>query len=326
MSGAFGLRVVRRGLLLAALLSGGGPAGCGGGTELAEEAGQPVWIRVEAGASTVEFGRAFPLTVVRSWSEDLVPEAWSDRQLAPLVVKPAGTEQRRRGGRVVETRRFDAYAFVSGPLRLERVALRARPLVGGGGPESERSAVAGLLELEVRPAILDEDDGAAEFPDGPLAPADRRWWWKPGLAAVLVALVLLILKRRAAGSGGSSSSSRAPGLSARDRAAREALDALDHLRALEPAAAAAFDRDAVLIASLLRGFLARAFDLPGPRRTTEELLGLSRARFGDAAPCLAPLAACLAYCDREKFGPPAALLAARARALAEAVRFVEAAL
>ena len=44
-------------------------------------------LEVTAGATEVELGAAFPVTVLRVWSVELAPEAWSDRALAPLMLR-----------------------------------------------------------------------------------------------------------------------------------------------------------------------------------------------------------------------------------------------
>ncbi len=300
------------GLLLAASLLGAGP----------QEPKEPVSIRLELESAAVDFGRAFPLAVERRWPAGLVPEAWDDRQLAPLVLEPAGREERLADGVVVETLRFQAYAFQAGTLRWEELSLRARPPAGEAG--EEHRAVAPLAELVVLSALGEGEPGLAEFPDGPLD--------EPGADGNRVFLLLLApfafwllwwLQRRRGLGAAAETRAPAPGASVRSRAAQQALAAIEALRGRQPLDPPAFDADAVEIVGLLRRFLEQGLGLPAQPWTSEELLLLLRPRFAPEAAPMPALARCLAYCDREKFGSPAALLAAREEALAAAAAFVE---
>jgi hypothetical protein len=123
-------------------------------------------LRVTTTVETVELGRAFPLTVVRTWNAG---EAPGEPELAPLAVRLVDTARRERNGRVQETRRYVAHAF--GDVRLPG------------------------LDLEVRRTLDPAAPGKAELPER--AP-DRFPWFLPVGAAMLLALFLIVRARRAA--------------------------------------------------------------------------------------------------------------------------------
>ncbi|MHC4732804.1 MAG: hypothetical protein ACYS6Z_19730 [Planctomycetota bacterium] len=99
----------RRSLLLFLALA----AACGEETPIPD-----VPRDITAGAPEVELGKAFPLTVVRTWSRGQVPAAWNDEALAPLEVRLVETSRREDERRVEETRRYQGYAFSLGPAEL----------------------------------------------------------------------------------------------------------------------------------------------------------------------------------------------------------------
>ncbi len=280
----------------------------------------PVSLSVEVASEQVESGRAFPLVVERRWREDLQPEAWDARLLAPLVLKPAGREARREDGFESETLRFLAYAFPVGELRFEELRFRARPATEVEGGEVQ--AVAPPFRLEVRSALGEGEAGPPEFPDGPLAPpasgGSLRWW------LLLPPLALLWWWWAQARRRAPRSSPRSAPLTTASRArlARETITALQSRRTDELADSAAYDADAVELAATLRGYLEAGLGLACRPLTSEELAPALSASGG--AQRVEDLAAFLSYCDREKFGPSAALRAARAQAIDQAIGFVEA--
>ena len=134
-------------------------AACGDGTPISD-----VPLQVTAGVEEVALGRAFPLTVVRTWSKGSEPADWSDET---LVVLPTETTRREDGTRVEETRRYDAYAFSLDDLTTP-------------------------VELRVKRALDPRQPGPAELPGA--VPAKTFPWRTVGVA--LAALLLLLRRRR----------------------------------------------------------------------------------------------------------------------------------
>jgi len=129
-------------------------AGCGG--PVGDEP-----LRVTADVSAVELGKAFPLTVVRTWARGEDPPEWDDGVLETRLVE---TGRREDGGRIEETLRYAAYAFAPGAIT-EPVELSVEPIEAGGPPELP-----------------------GELPGGAFP------WW----IALLAAPLLLLLRRRRA--------------------------------------------------------------------------------------------------------------------------------
>jgi hypothetical protein len=254
-------------------------------------------IRIEAGRGTVDLGRGFPLSVVRTWDRDLVPGAWSDAALAPLTVRPVATRRREADGRVEETREFLAYAFAMDEVRVPPPRFEAVPRAGGAA-----RAVAGQgISLKVRPALDPRNPGGPEGP-GPLpSPARPFPFWIP--AVLLGALGLLLLgwrRRRPAPS---------PGVAPGDRA----LARLGELRApMEPGPA----HDGLV--TILREFLAERFALRTRERTTEEILAAPETGRVLGEEGLRSLSGILARADLVRFAGDRPDAAALERTLVEA--------
>ena len=122
---------------------------------------QELELRVRAGVEEVELGVGFPLTVVRIWSVDLVPEDFRDEALAPLVVRLLDTNRREEDQRIEETLHYRAYAFSLGEFTVPAPLFRARRIDG-----SEVVASGEALTLPVRSALGAEPD-QAELPGDP---------------------------------------------------------------------------------------------------------------------------------------------------------------
>ena len=238
-------------------------------------------IRIETGRGEVELGKGFPLSVVRTFDRDLVPEAWNDAALAPLVVCAVSTTRREAGGRIEETLGFRAYAFQFGEVRVPPPRLEATPK-GGGAP---RSVAGPGIALRVRPALDPRNPGKPEPPGPPPAPPGRSPAWIALLAAALLGGAALVMFRR-----------RVPGGPAELPAAERALGRLRALRTDGDAGAFHDELD-----HLLREYLAGRFALRTRERTTEEILGAPetvRALGGEGRSALAGL---LARCDLARF-------------------------
>src|SRR5262245_56929140 len=88
---------------------------------------QDIAVGVLPGATEVDFGKAFPLTVVRVWRKDLVPREWTEQAFAPLAVQLEDSTRREDEHRIEETRRYRARAFTLGDVTVPALTLRATP-------------------------------------------------------------------------------------------------------------------------------------------------------------------------------------------------------
>ena len=301
----------RAGLALGLALAA---AACGGDGPIAAH---DLHVEVTTGATDVELGRAFALTVRRVWRKDLAPSAWEDDALAPLTVRAEQTERREDGERVEEVRRFRAWAFETGELAIAP-AFVARP--AGGGPD--RRAESEPVVLRVAPSLPPGPTGDVELPgEGLRAP--------PSSLALVAAIALAALA--AAGTGLllhrrrrlARTSARAPALAddpPRPAPAERALARLAVLRRSAPATAAeveAFHAEAIGIA---RDYAGERFAIAGATRTSEEILASARRVVSPAAQ--ASLATLLRGCDLVRFARAASAAPDRARLLDAAEAFV----
>lgn len=270
------------------------------------DAGPPIpatdlLLRVTAGAEEVAPGRAFPLTVVRVWSKDLVPAEWSDRTLAPLHLRLEEARRREDAARVEETRRYQARAFALGDVAIPAPKLRARPKDGG----PERAAVAEPVRVRVRPELDPAAPGPPELPGEPPR-APFRWVpWAAAAAAALAALALARRRKRPAA---------APAPPPPPAPHERALARLREIAEREPRDVPA---DFASTSAVLRDYVAERFAVRAAQRTTEELLAAP-----ETAACRDALAGALGPCDLVKFAAHRPDPAERSRLLALAEAFV----
>jgi hypothetical protein len=268
-------------------------------------------IRVTAGASEVDFGKAFPLEVVRTWEKPLVPDEWNDRALAPLAVRLVEATRSEAGNRVVETRRYAAYAFARGEALVPAPTFVARPPGGG----RERTARGEPVRIAVRPSILDAGaPGPPELP-GDLLEEPFPWLLTgASLAAVAALAAFLFLAargRRRASAPVATQATR--GVSPRDRA----LARLARLRELDPRTHEEERAHHLEAAALLRDFVADEHGIDAPAMTREEVSASPQLAAALGPLRRARLAACLAACDLVVFAHHEPLDAER-RALLDA--------
>jgi hypothetical protein len=251
-------------------------------------------VRVIGGAGEVRFGEGFPLQVVRVWHRELVPDAWRDEALAPLVVRLQQTARREDRERIEETRSYRAHLFQLGDVVLPPVRFRAQP--AGGGPP--RIAASAELRFTVR-SQLAADDAAIELP-GELLPLPANGLWPIAGLALLLLLGALRLRSRRRPAPVPLAPPPAPDESARARIAA--------LRAQAPRGAGELQAWYVEAAALLRDHLAARFRLPAAERTTDELLRAPATTRALPAVARELLAGILRRCDLVKFArlePPA---------------------
>jgi hypothetical protein len=267
-------------------------------------------LRIDTDTYEVELAEGFGLTVTRSWSSELEPEAWDDETLSPLIVRQESVDVRDDGEFVLETRRFRAHAVELGDVRVLPPLLVATP-VGGG---DEVVVTGEPLDLRVKPVLPAGDATDVELPGGMLAP--RRHWgaWLAGAGAVAL-LALLIVRSRNGG---------APEIIAEEPAGPPpeppgaiAMRALD---AAAPLAAADDPRplhDAV--SDALREYARARFGVGTRESTTEELLASVRAA---ALPEGDVLRDVMLSCAMVRFARQRPDATARERVVADARAFV----
>jgi hypothetical protein len=299
------------GLILGGLLV----ASCGAEGPLPKE---DLAFRLSADADTVDFGRPFAVTVVRAWRDDLVPAPWDDAVVRPLALRPLGTTTRTAGGKVEETRRFDAFVF-----SLADVSVAAPVLVAtdSSGRES-RSAPGEALTIRVRRALDPAAPGAPEFPGGPI-PEPVRWGWWGALAAVVLGAggtALVLRRRRARRPVVVPVEPSAPAVAAPPTAAHRALARLETLRGERPGSREENDRWHVEVSSVLREYAAERWDLRTAEATTEEILASLGGRCAGGA--ISGARDVLRAADLVKFARDESGAAARERTIDVAFRFV----
>jgi hypothetical protein len=277
-----------------------------------------LFLRVSTGAGEVELGKAFPLTVVRAWSKDLTPEAWSDDLLAPVTVRLVGTSRREDERHVEETRRYAGYAFALDEVTVPAPTLRASPRAGD--PSAVRSVSGDRLVLRVRRALDPAAPGAPELPGDPL-PEPFPWRaWTIGTGAALAALTLVRVRSLRASRLARRSSAPVASASAvpEPEGPHElALRRIERLRATAPRTSDEVQRWYVEASGLVRVYVSERFGIGAAEMTTEELLAATVT----AAP-RDMLAEALRGCDLVKFAQHASSAPERAATLASAEGFV----
>lgn len=275
-----------------------------------------IQVRITAGADEVELGKAFPLTVVRTWSRELLPDEWSDGQLSPLVVRLKETMRREDDRHVEETRLYECYAFSLEDVTIPAPLFKARPKDDGPA----RVVSGKEVTLRVKRLLNPESPGSAELP-GELLPKRSTFPWLPwsgGGAAVLAGLVLLFwhLRRRAERLGAMPA---VPIVAPHVRA----LERLQRLRMRQPNSASEIDSYYVEASALMREYIGERFAMRVQERTTEEFLTAPQTAQLLKHSHRAVLEEFLTRCDFVKFGRHAPNAPDREKLLEAAERFVE---
>lgn len=247
---------------------------------------QDLLLRVTAGAEQVDFGVAFPLTVVRIWSVDLDPEPWNDQALAPLVVRLVDVTRREDGEHIEETWRYEGYAFSRAGVTVPAVMIQATDA------GSVRTASSEAITLRVTSALGEEEPGPAELPRGPF-PAPFPWLrWSSVGAAFLASLGLMMWYSRWR--------VHLPA-AAPTRPHQRALQMLQQLRGVRPDGSEEVKAYCIEASSLLRRYIEDRFSVSVFGMTTEEFLVAPRvlAELQDHHRRI--LATFLELCDLVKF-------------------------
>lgn len=290
-----------------------GLASCDAGPPIPEA---DLLLRVTVGATDVELGAPFPITVVRVWSKELVPAAWDDRALAPLVLRLERTTRREDARRVEETRRYRGYAFARSDVLVPAAKLVARPHDGG----ADVTVRAEPLHLRVKPLLHAKAPGAPELATEALAEPRPRWPYAAGAAVLVVLLGFAVLRRRRPPAPPLAPPPPPPAPPV--PADATALATLARIRARASAAPAELALDVADATGVLRGYLADRFGAPAAERTSEEIL--ADASLADAlAPARhAALRDVLGHSDRVKFAAHAPSRAERLTLLDATEAFV----
>jgi hypothetical protein len=285
---------------------------CGGGRAILPA---DLLVRLEVDAKEVELGKAFPVTVVRVWRKDLLPAAWDDAALAPLVVRLEAVTRREDDQRIEETRRYRGYAFTLRDVTIGPLEISARPQDGGPAQVVQAEA----FRLRVRPALDAKAPGPVELPGEPLSEPYPWTLWILGLAAVLAALtggLVLRTRRRPAG--------EPPALPVPVRARPDlhALERLSCIRERMSEGAGDILSDVVESSAVMRDYLSEQFLVRAWVKTTEELVASPETASMAKPPLRDALAEFLTQCDRAKFAAHVPSARERAHLLDAAEAFV----
>lgn len=159
--------------------------GCGG-TSIASDADPSISV---VAPPEVEFGKAFPLTIVRTWPIGRSPNAFDDRALAPLATRLESSSVRDADARIEETRRYLCYAFSFDAVLVPSLRMDVASETSSRNGKSARSEP---LRLRVKAALDPKAPGA---PEGPGAPPGLPPLWLPWLAVALALVALALLER-----------------------------------------------------------------------------------------------------------------------------------
>ncbi len=276
-------------------------------------AGEDLLIRITPEATEVELGKAFGLTVVRTWSDDLVPGEFHDSDLAPLIVRLVETVRREDSGHTEETRHYKCYAFSIGEISVPPVVFPARSRTGA----DERSVTTGELRFSVASSLPPEDPGSAELPRDAF-PAPFPWvrWFGFGAGGlVFMGLLFVFFAHQMRKAGADASSPISP---ANVRALRQ----LEALRRQSPAGLDETRAYFVRASQVARVYIEEQFAVRVPKMTTEEFLAApdtNRALSSDHRELLTNF---LGNCDLAKFARHTPTSAEREALLLAAEAFV----
>jgi hypothetical protein len=318
-------RPTRRRLAIAAaavLVSWGLVASCGDGAGAGPMPAEDLLLRVVCDADAVDLGRPFPVTVVRAWRDDVDPDPWDDAALRPLVLRPVATARRTGGGKVEETRTFDAFALTPDAVTVAPPEFSATARSGG----ERRTVRAEGFALRVRRALDPAAPGVPELPGGLLA--EPFPWRATGIAAALaiaaaVATAVVVRRRRARNAAAAARFAPSSVAEPPPRPAphERALERLAALRGRSPATREENDAWHVEASAVVRDYVGERFDLRAAEATTDETLAAVARRLG-ARGDLALLAETLRAADLVKFARDEPSAADRERTLDAAARFV----
>ncbi|MEZ5966855.1 MAG: LPXTG cell wall anchor domain-containing protein [Planctomycetota bacterium] len=147
-------------------------------------------LQVVAEGDSVEFGVAFPLVVVRRWTDGSAVRAFDAAGLAPLSVELVSSSRRDDGMRVEETLRLRARAFVRDSVTLAP-SFEVRMPDG-----STREVAAPPTTLRVRSALGSSHGAEVELPGDLLLEPTRRMPWLLAAGVAIAGLGVWFARRR----------------------------------------------------------------------------------------------------------------------------------
>ncbi len=260
-------------------------------------------VRVEPSVTTVEYGVAFRVTIVRVWHQAFDVQEASLDALEPLEAVPLTTTRRNNETHVEETLVFECRSFEAGTLSMPPPLLIATDTDTG----EQRVAFGDEWTLEVQSSLPAENPGAIELPSGMLA-KPRPWlpWVVRGAAALVVfgiAGMMTWRTMRKARRRRDEEAARA----IRERPAspyEKAAAQLAELRQRDPSPddATALESWALDASHLLRDYLRDGFDALHEATTTEEFLAEARASDRIDASQRERLGGYFTRCDAAMFG------------------------
>lgn len=225
-------------------------------------------IRVVTPTKEVEFGKAFPLTITRTWGRDWIPGVWNDPSVENLQLKLEKQSQRENGDQIEEIREFAAYAFGMNELVIPSIIFEAHR----GEGSLEKEAKSEELRLTIRSTLPAEDTGVAEVP-GDLLEQPFPWlFWSTIAAAILAVLGMFLWFRRRRAKPTELAKPVAPRIPPLQRA----LARLAKLRMREVRNEEEVQGFYVEASSLIREYLEESFGLRAPEMTTEEFLNAAQ--------------------------------------------------
>ena len=262
----------------------------------------PLELRVEK--REVEVGERFSLTVRRLFPRDAQLEELAPTLLEPLVVHLRDRRRTEHGAWTEEVLEYDAFALALADVSVGPFTTHARAPDG-----SELTARAPALALRVQRTLDPAAPGAPELPAAPFPEPRARY--RPWIAAVTLMVLALLAGAAARRRRRPAPPSATPYTRARERLERLLAQASGDAAGTAEAAAA-----------ILREYLAGAFSVPAPARTSEQVLA-SAGRHATLREHQPELARILVPCDRVKFACHVPDAAERAELLHGLLEFLE---
>ncbi len=250
-------------------------------------------VRLEVESTTVEFGKAFTITVIRSFPEGFSPDEFLEESLFPLLLQSGSLTRGRNEGRIEETLEFQCYAF-----SLEDISVVPRFRGKTAGSADELEVFGDEVVFKITPSVDPTAPGAFELPSD-LLPAPFSWGQAIGLSTVgLLVLAIVIIGLWRLRESKKRGEVEPPPPDPHHRA----ITRLATLGASDPETIEDVGVFYLEATSLVRDYIEDRFLVSGPQMTTEEFLHSEEVDQALAAWKESMLSEFLTLCDRVKFG------------------------